>query len=97
MTRNEALAILKAAAPELRRDYGVARIGLFGSVARDEASPESDVDLVVEFAPGEGPGLRFFDLEERLSELLGRTAQIAGLDRMNRVLRASVQRDLVYV
>jgi predicted nucleotidyltransferase len=96
MTRDRALAILKVAAPELRRDFGVTRIGIFGSVARDEAGPDSDIDLTAEFAPGEGPGLRLFDLEARLSELLGRPAFIAGLDRMNAYIRAMVERDLVY-
>ncbi len=42
---------------------------VFGSVARDEAGPKSDVDLLVEF---ERPiGLRFFDLIDRLQEILG--------------------------
>ncbi len=96
MTREETLARIHDALPDLRRRYGVVRIGLFGSVARNEAGPDSDIDLVAEFAPGEGPGFRFFDLEEELSALLGRPAHIAGLDRMNTYVRAKVERDLVY-
>ncbi|MEQ1618868.1 MAG: nucleotidyltransferase family protein [Terricaulis sp.] len=96
MTRDQTLARLHEALPDLRRRYGVVRLGLFGSVARGEAAPESDVDLVAEFAPGEAPGLAFFDLEAELSALLGRPARIAGLARMNKVVRASVERDLVY-
>jgi len=96
MTRSETLALLQTAAPSLRRRFGVTRIGLFGSVARNEAGPDSDVDLIVEFAPGEAPGLRFFELENELSALLGMPARISALPRMNRVLRRSVERDLVY-
>lgn len=90
------LAILRAAAPELRQRFGVDRIGLFGSVARDAATSESDADVVVSFAAGEAPGLGVFALEKRLEELLGRPTRIAALARMNPVVRAAVERDLVY-
>lgn len=96
MTRDETLARLKAALPDLRARYGVVRLGLFGSVARNEAGPDSDVDLVAEFAPGEAPGLRFFELEDELTALLGAPARIAGLPSMNAYVRAKVERDLVY-
>ncbi len=50
MQRNEVLAVLKAHEAELRA-RGVARVALFGSLARGEARPDSDVDLVVEIDP----------------------------------------------
>ncbi|MBI1323869.1 nucleotidyltransferase [bacterium] len=46
-TRDAALAVLRELLPELKARYGVERIGVFGSVARNEAGPESDVDVVV--------------------------------------------------
>lgn len=46
-TRDTALAVLRELLPELKARYGVERIGVFGSVARNEAGPESDVDVVV--------------------------------------------------
>ncbi len=99
MTRDETLACLKAALPDLRARYGLARIGLFGSVARNEARPDSDVDLVAEFAPGEAKMgvFEIFALEEELAALLGRRATITGVSRLNRVLKASIARDLVFV
>lgn len=96
MTRDQILARLHEALPDLRRRFGVARLGLFGSAARGATTPNSDVDLVAEFAPGEAPGLAFFDLEAELPALLGAPVHIAGLSRMNKVVRASVERDLVY-
>jgi len=50
MTRSEALAILRREKPRLVERYGIKRIGLFGSVARDEAHSGSDVDVVLEVA-----------------------------------------------
>jgi predicted nucleotidyltransferase len=50
MTRSEALAILRREKPRLIQRYGIKRIGLFGSVARDEARPDSDVDVILEVA-----------------------------------------------
>jgi predicted nucleotidyltransferase len=95
MTRDELLARLRAAKP-LLDGFGVARIGVFGSVARNAARADSDIDLLVEFRAGEAPGFGFFDLEEKLSSLLERPVQIASLDAMNAVVRASVLRDLAY-
>ncbi len=39
---------------------------------RDDFGPESDVDVLVEFEPGKVPGLRFFAMQDELSQLLGR-------------------------
>jgi len=42
-------AILRECLPEIREKYGVTSIGIFGSYARGEAVPESDIDIIVEF------------------------------------------------
>jgi len=69
-TLEEILEILRAHRGELAEQYGVKWLGIFGSYARGEARPESDLDVLVEFA--EPPGMfRFLALERRLSELLG--------------------------
>ena len=61
---------------EICRRYGVCRLSLFGSVLREDFTPESDVDLLVVFQPGIQHGLSFFALEEELSELLGRKVDL---------------------
>lgn len=54
------------------RRYHIRRLALFGSVLRSGFGPESDVDVLVEFAPGHTPGFfKLFDMEEELSALLG--------------------------
>src|SRR5205807_2483585 len=50
MTRADVLRKLTAERETLRTEYGVASLALFGSVARDEAGPKSDVDVLVEFS-----------------------------------------------
>ena len=48
MTRDEVLTKLRALKPELEREYGITRLRLFGSHARDEAKDDSDIDLIVD-------------------------------------------------
>ncbi|MBP7582561.1 MAG: nucleotidyltransferase family protein [Spirochaetes bacterium] len=54
----------------------IRRLSFFGSVTRDDYSPESDVDVLVEFEPEAKVGLRFFEMEEELSRLLGRPVDL---------------------
>lgn len=85
MTRAELLAKLADLRPWLA-SQGVARVRLFGSYARDEAGPDSDVDLLIELS--RPLGLAFFTLQEELSGRLGlrvemfTAAELAGDIRM---------------
>lgn len=63
-------AILRLRRSELARDFGVTEIGVFGSCVRGEASPDSDIDILVEFDQPSG-FFRFLELEEHLGNLLG--------------------------
>ena len=58
-----------------RRNH-IRRLALFGSVLREDFTPESDVDVLVEFEPDARVGLRFFGLEQELSEILGRKVDL---------------------
>lgn len=69
MTRDEILAILRTHQHELR-EYHLRSLALFGSASRNEAGPDSDVDVLVEFDVT--PGLfKLIQLENELSDLLG--------------------------
>jgi len=70
MGRQQVLTTLRAQRPLLHERFGVARLALFGSVARDEARPGSDVDLLVEFDRPVGM-FRFLELQNHLKSLLG--------------------------
>jgi uncharacterized protein len=51
--------------------HGVRRLSVFGSAIHGRATPESDLDILVEFEKGHEPGLEFFQMEDELSEKLG--------------------------
>lgn len=61
---------------ELCRRHGITRLALFGSAARGELSPESDLDVLVEFVAGRRVGLRFITVQDELQELLGREVDL---------------------
>ena len=56
--------------------HHIRRLALFGSVLRDDFGPDSDVDILVEFEKGSEPGFNFFDIQDELSELLGRKVEL---------------------
>ena len=61
---------------EVCRRHGISRLALFGSAARGDLGPESDIDLLVEFVPGRRVGLRFITVQEELRSLLGRKVDL---------------------
>ena len=84
MKRSDALSALRRLAPWLE-EQGVKRLRLFGSVARDEAHDDSDIDLLVEFDPL--PGLRFFAVERELSARLGAAVELSMEGGLNPVVK----------
>jgi uncharacterized protein len=69
MKKSEVIRILKSHRKEFEEHFNVSSLSLFGSVARDEASVGSDVDLLVEFSKPVGL-FQFIELQQRLEELL---------------------------
>jgi len=69
MKRDDVLQKIKGQRQELEEKYGVESIFLFGSTARNEAKPDSDVDLLVDFKKPVGLFL-FIELQQRLETLL---------------------------
>jgi hypothetical protein len=73
---------LASAGPQIRA-LGVARLALFGSVLRDQAGPDSDVDLLVQFAPGAKTFDRFLALTDLLEGLLGRRVELVTTESLS--------------
>ena len=82
LTRDQVIERLRGVEPDIR-GLGVRRLALFGSVARGEARPHSDVDLLVEFSPGQKNFDRFLALSELLEQLLGRPVELVTTEALS--------------
>jgi len=96
MKRNEILRIL-ARFRELKRDeFGIVRLGVFGSVARDEMVDTSDVDIVVELAQPDL--LALVGIKQELEELLHQRVDVVRYrDQMNPFLKRRIDQEAIYV
>ena len=72
---------------------GVRRLALFGSVQRNTARPDSDVDVLVEFQPGEKTYKHFFALGELLEALLGRHVELVTPESLSPFLHRRILAD----
>jgi uncharacterized protein len=93
MKRNDVLDILKSQRVKLQ-DFSVKSLTLFGSVARDEATSESDVDLLLEFEKPVGL-LTFVRLQRYLETILGRSVDLGTSDSLKSYLRETVMEEAV--
>jgi predicted nucleotidyltransferase len=95
MSRSDAISILRAHEPELKA-AGVRSLKIFGSVARDEAGPDSDIDLEAEFEDVDA--LTLLDiakLERYLSGLLGRRVELIQRGTLKDGIRERVEAEAV--
>lgn len=79
---------------EVCRRYGIARLFLFGSVARGEEGPDSDIDLLYELRPGARLGWEVDDLADELAGLFGRAVDLVSRRSINPRLRSTILRDI---
>jgi uncharacterized protein len=93
MRRDVALQIIASHERELR-DLGVRSLALFGSVARDQAQPGSDVDALVEFDRPVG-FFHLFDVQERLEGFLGCKVDLVTLGGLRPEIRETVLAEAV--
>lgn len=70
------IEVSKEAIAAFCRRHHIRTLALFGSVLRDDLTPDSDVDVLVEFEPGHTPGLAFFAMQRELSAMLGRNVDL---------------------
>jgi hypothetical protein len=82
LSSQQAFETLLRAEPQIRA-FGVARLAIFGSVVRDEARPDSDVDILVQFTRGSKTFDRFLALSEFLETLLGRRVELVTVESLS--------------
>ncbi len=94
--RDNVLATLRSFKKNRGESYGIKKIGVFGSVARGESEPDSDIDIVYET---DTPNLfRASHMRQELEELMGRHVDVIRLrSHMNPRLKARIQQEAYYV
>jgi uncharacterized protein len=96
MGRDETIETLRAHSAEIRERFGVKRLAVFGSTARDEAREDSDVDVLVEFRD-KATFKGYMALKFYLEELLQRPVDLVTNKAIRPPTRPSIERDLVDV
>ena len=96
MKRDELLALLAEHKPVLAERYGVKKLALFGSFARDTAREDSDVDVLVLF-DGPATSKRYFGVQFYLEDLLHRPVDLVTEQALRDRLRPYVERDAIHV
>lgn len=96
MDRAQALEVLRQSKPELASRFGVTRLALFGSVARDGARERSDVDVLVAF-DGPATSARYFGVQFHLEDALGCPVDLVTEKALRNELRSSIERGVIHV
>lgn len=96
MNRSTTLQLLSAHKNELMRRFGVSRLALFGSVARDAAQQGSDVDVLVAF-DGPATSARYFGVQFYLEDLLGCPVDLVTEKALRPELRPFIEKEAVHV
>ena len=96
MNKNDALKILSRLKPLLVKRYGVTRLALFGSTVRDEAKPNSDIDIVVSFN-GPATSKMYFGVQFLLEDELGLPVDLVTEKAMRAELRPFIEQEAINV
>lgn len=93
--KEELLSILREHRQELKR-FGVRRCGLFGSFVRGQPTPDSDIDILVEFEPGKKSFDNFMGLAFFLEQLLGRPVDLVTVESLSPHIGPHILREVEY-
>ena len=96
MNRQQVLEVLTKLKPDLVERFGVTRLALFGSTARDEAGEGSDIDIVVGF-DGPATSKKYFGVQFFLEDQLGCPVDLVTEKALRPELKSFIERDAVNV
>ena len=96
MNRQTVLDLLRLHKPYLAQEFGVVGLALFGSTARGEATPQSDVDILVAF-DGSATSRRYFGVQFFLEDALGCSVDLVTDKAIRPVLRPYIEKEALYV
>ena len=93
----EKLEILKKSQDNILADFGVKKIGIFGSFAKGKQTKKSDIDILVEFNKSEPVGFfKFIRLEDKLSRKLRRKVDLVTKKALKPAMKQQVLKDVIY-
>ena len=96
MDKIETVNLLTKVKPELEKRFGVTSLALFGSMARDAANSQSDIDILVAFdVPA--TSAKYFGVQFLLEDLLGYSVDLVTEKALRSELKNSIQQDAIYV
>src|SRR3972149_424800 len=103
LSKEDILTILRRDLPALREEYGIERLAIYGSFARDQSSDDSDIDILVDL--NKPLGLAFIRLVYRLEQDLGREVDLTTFSSLARTIEGGrqvhiareIERSLIYV
>jgi uncharacterized protein len=96
MKRNNALTLFRTIKPILAQQFGVTQLALFGSTARNEASDNSDVDILVSF-DGPATSARYFGVQFYLEDQLGCSVDLVTEKALRPELRPFIEKEAINV
>jgi len=97
MTKEDVLFFLKQHKQEYFAKYGVTKIGLFGSYAREESTPSSDVDIAIEILPEKKSLSTFFSLKRELEKAFQTKVDLGIESTLKPLAKEQILKDIVYV
>jgi predicted nucleotidyltransferase len=92
MEREDIIAFLRSKKPELRERFGVEKIVLFGSYARNEATEESDIDLLVTMRPSFE---NFFSLQDYLEKAFDKKVDLG--TKLRKFIAQKAQKEMIHI
>lgn len=96
ITRQQALTVLKQFKNRTGSEYGIVSLGIFGSLARNQANESSDIDIVIETEKADA--FQMVHIKEDLESLLSTPVDVVRKRKcMNESLRKQIEKDAVYV
>ncbi|MFA5253568.1 MAG: nucleotidyltransferase family protein [Methanoregula sp.] len=90
------LTLLRRHEPEIKKRFGVVKIGIFGSYIRGEERPDSDVDVLVSFKKGEETFDHYMDCKFYLEDLFGRKVDLVIKGAIKKRLAPYILGEVVY-
>jgi predicted nucleotidyltransferase len=92
----DALGLLRKHEPELQKQFGVSKIGIFGSFARGEERPDSDIDILVTFQTGRKTFDNFMGTKFFLEDLFKRKVDLVTDAALKPLIRDPILQDVIY-